>query len=152
MSVTITKLSKAVLQSEYEELLPDGMGLSLPVPAIIKGEKCIGLFVYSVSEGVATPPSGIFYLNYPDLSVITFHNIFNEKIIVKKIPILDAAEKAEAISLLENSIEGVMTSFPSTPCNDEERNARLLYEESLQKLTGEAIEYYQFCFPDFFQI
>ena len=151
MSVTTIDFSRAILRSPYEKKLPDGMGLSLPVPAVYDGNTCACLFVYSVANGLCTPPRGVFYVQYPLLTISAYEETEIGISDRQSIPKLDAAKKSSAIQTLEASLESLIHFFPRRPSSEEEILAARKYHEALCLLTGEAIKLYQAVFPDYFR-
>jgi len=149
MSISVLDLGRAIVQSPYEELLPDGMGLSLPVPVLHREEKCLGLFVYSAHERVAYPPKGLFFLRYPELDQIDYREIAGGDFSPAALPGADPVNGAAAVKTIEDSLGEVLRCFPSET-GTEAKQAVRRYREALERLAGEAIRYYESCFPAFF--
>ena len=150
MSITVFEIGKAILQSEYEYLLPDGMALSLPTPALLQGEKCIGAFVYSLREGRCRPPRGAFCLQYPELRVLSYRRETLESLGERQLPALAPAELEEAAGALESALGPLMEFFPQPPPTREAAESLRRYDRALRRLAGDAAAYYRAVFPYYF--
>ena len=148
--MTTIDLSRAILQSEYEKELPDGMGVSLPVPALYDTQPCLALFVYCVEKDTCTPPRGVFYIQYPNLKIYAYRREESINLREERLPVMSISIKRNTIKTLENTVEPFMAFYPQLPANKDEIGMVKKYHEALYVLSGDAIIYYKAVFPDYF--
>ena len=145
----ILKITRTILQSEFERYLPDGAGHSLPVPTRFRASNSIGVFVFSTHQGLAAPPQGIFYLS-TDLSRVLAYTPYAACGEPVTLPALPTQESAALLAEIDRLLPAAAAAFFGSDPSAEAGMQGAAYLAAVKRLAGESIRFYQELFPDFF--
>ena len=145
----IIEMSQTILTSEYEPYLPDGAGLSLPMPTYSENTPCIGVFVFSAHQGVAAPPRGVFFLS-TDLRHVLAYEPLDECGESAKLSKLSPQEQAALVAAVNRLLPKAAAAFFGKDVSDAGRKSGAEYLTAVKKLAGESIRFYRAQFPTFF--
>ena len=146
----IMDLTRTILQTEFERFLPDGAGISLPVPTRRGEEAGVGVFVYSAHDGTASAPRGVFFLSTDCSRVLAYDPLPPDGVRSAALPALPAPEARAQLEIISRLLPEVTARFADGAADTAARQTGADYLAALEVIAGDAAQFYRACFPAFF--